>query len=243
MEKKQNAQSALVIIGNEILSGRTHDKNMQYIGEKMAAHGTPLKEVRVVADVESKVIEAVNALRAEYDHVFTTGGIGPTHDDITAECISKAFGVKYTTHDEAFAVLTEYYGESDFTPARQKMAKMPEGVTLIPNPISGAPGFTIGNVHVMAGIPRVMQAMLDHLVSEIAGGDPVLSKTVTSHLPESEIAEGLGDIQNKYPAVDIGSYPGFRNGKLWSSVVLRATDGATLDKATSEVENFIETLS
>jgi molybdopterin-biosynthesis enzyme MoeA-like protein len=123
------------------------------------------------------------------------------------------------------------------------MAKMPEGVTLIPNPISGAPGFTIGNVHVMAGIPRVMQAMLDHLVSEIAGGDPVLSKTVTSHLPESEIAEGLGDIQNKYPAVDIGSYPGFRNGKLWSSVVLRATDGATLDKATSEVENFIETLS
>jgi molybdenum cofactor synthesis domain-containing protein len=242
MEKTQNAQCALVIIGNEILSGRTTDKNMQYIGEKMAAHGVPLKEVRVVPDVEEKVIEAVNALRVEYDHVFTTGGIGPTHDDITAECISKAFGVEYKTNDEAFAVLTEYYGEAEFTPARQKMAKMPDGVTLIPNPISGAPGFTIGNVHVMAGIPRVMQAMLDHLIGGIAGGDPILSKTVTSHLPESEVAEGLGRIQNEYPTVDIGSYPGFRNGKLWSSIVLRSTDEALLDEAASAVEGLMEEL-
>ncbi len=233
-------KSSLVIIGNEILSGRTQDKNTAWIGEKMAAHGVPLAEVRVVPDIEEKVVEAVNAMRAEYDFVFTTGGIGPTHDDITAVCIAKAFGLEFGRHEEAYAALLEYYGPEELTDARATMADMPAGASLIPNPVSGAPGFRVENVFVMAGVPRIMQAMLEFVVTQIAGGKAVLSNSVSCNLQESIIAEGLGVIQARYETVDIGSYPSFRGGKLTVSVVLRSVEEEQLKAATAEVLALID---
>ncbi len=243
MGKKQNSRSGLVIIGNEILSGRTNDANIQYIGTQMAEHGVPLSEVAIVPDVEDKIVAAVNILRAEYDHVFTTGGIGPTHDDITSACIAKAFGVEHTRHEQAHAVLEAYYGKEELTPARAKMAVMPVGAKLIPNPVSGAPGFYIDNVYVMAGIPNIMQAMLDHVVKVIERGLPILSKNVRSNMPESVIAQELGEVQRQHPHVDIGSYPGFKDGKFWTNIVLRSTDERAMNEAAAIVEMLIRTKS
>lgn len=242
MEKNNNKNSALLIVGNEILSGRTKDANAQYIGEKMSERGVPLREVRVVPDIEAKIIEALNALRGEYDYVFTTGGIGPTHDDITAESVAKAFDRPYGLNKEAYAVLEDYYGKEELTDARAKMAMMPEGVSLIPNPVSGAPGFIIDNVHVMAGVPRIMQAMLDHICGLIAHGKPVLSKTITVQKPESVIAQALGEIQKNHREIDIGSYPGYRDGQLWTSIVLRCVDEQALNAAASAVESMVAEL-
>lgn len=235
-------KAALVVIGNEILSGRTQDKNINYVAVSLGAAGVSLAEVRVIPDIEGKIIAAVNELRAEFDYVFTCGGIGPTHDDITASCIAKAFGVAHEIDPRAFAILEAHYGAGEFTPARQRMAMIPKGADLIPNPVSAAPGFIIGNVYVMAGVPRIMQAMLDHVVQSLKGGAVIQSRTVTSHTPESAIAIGLGEIQDEFPQVEIGSYPFFQDGKVGVSVVLRGVDEDSLSRAENAVAALVESL-
>lgn len=236
-------KAALLIIGNEILSGRTKDKNAGHIAETLTKNGISLAEVRVVPDIEDKIIEAINALRAQVKYLFTTGGIGPTHDDITASCVAKALGRDLERNTEAMKILEGYYGIQELTEPRKKMSEMPVGSTLIPNPVSGAPGFIAENVYVMAGVPRIMQAMLDHVVAEhLEGGAQVLSNTVACSLPESEIAGALGRIQDEYPALDIGSYPRFHEGRLGLSIVLRGIDPQQLKPATIAVMGMIETL-
>lgn len=234
-ENKSRKIAAVLVIGNEILSGRTQDTNIRHIAEKMAQHGVPLAEVRIVPDIEAKIIEALNDLRTAHDYVFTTGGIGPTHDDITAECVAKAFGLPYGTHPQAFSILEQHYGAENFTPPRQKMAMMPLSAALIPNPVSGAPGFIVENVHVMAGVPKIMQAMFDHVLALIAPGDPILSNTIGTALPESVMAEGLGAVQKLYPEIDIGSYPYFRDGAPGTNFVLRGRDVESLKATTRDV--------
>jgi len=234
MGTQENKTSALLIIGNEILSGRTKDANTQYIGEAMSAHGAPLREVRVVPDVEGTIVETLNDMRERFDFVFTTGGIGPTHDDITAASVAKAFGVGFGRNDAAHAILHSYYGDEDLTGARASMADMPisDDMDLINNPVSAAPGFRIGNVFVMAGVPKIMQGMLDHVFDMIEGGAPTLSRTVMVEKPESEIAHILAAVQDAFSDVDIGSYPQFKQGGGWGvSVVLRSTDEGMLSDA------------
>lgn len=236
---KTPPSAALLIIGNEILSGRTQDKNTAWIGEHLAAIGIPLSEVRVVPDIENRIISAINELRRTYTYVFTTGGIGPTHDDITAESIAKAFKVIYETNDEAFALLNDFYTAENFTPARQKMAKMPRGVELIPNPVSIAPGFIIENVYIMAGVPNIMQAMMDYILPTLERGAPILSKTLICNRPESAIAETLTNVQMEFPDIDIGSYPRYEQGSFRVSVVLRGTDEDRLNACYTVLEEQI----
>lgn len=233
-------KAALVIIGNEILSGRTADANTPWIAERLTERGILLVEVRIIPDVESLIIQTVRDLREHYDYVFTTGGIGPTHDDITAACVARAFDLPLVQDQEAFAILEKHYGIENLTPPRAKMALVPEGAKLIPNPVSAAPGFVIGNVHVMAGVPRIMQAMMDHVMADIKAGKPILSNTVACNLPESKVAQDLTALQEKYPDVDIGSYPHYRGGALGLSLVLRGTNNENLDLATAEVLQMIK---
>ena len=232
-------KAALVVIGNEILSGRTQDTNTAWIAEKSNRHGIVLVEVRVVPDIEEKIIEAVNALRHAVDYVFTTGGIGPTHDDITAASIAKAFGVKLERNDEAFRMLEKHYGIEQITPPRAKMSFVPEGARLIPNPVSAAPGFAVENVYVMAGIPRIMQAMFDHVLSDIPSGSEVLSNTISCSLTESMVADSLSALQKKNSDIEIGSYPHFRGGMLGLSLVLRSTDRVRLKIVTQDLVQMI----
>lgn len=234
-DKLDTFSAALVIVGNEILSGRTQDTNTPWIAERLTERGIILGEVRVIPDEESVIVFTINELREKFDYVFSTGGIGPTHDDITAECVAKAFGVKLTQNEDAFRMLEEHYGLEEITPARAKMCLIPEGATLIPNPVTAAPGFIMGNVHVMAGVPRIMQAMLDHVMNVIVAGKPILSNTVACMLAESVVAEDLGRLQDRYPDVQIGSYPHYRGGTLGLSIVLRATNMASLEQATHEL--------
>lgn len=225
--------AALVIIGNEILSGRTQDINTSWVAEKLVSMGIILSEVRIVPDEEDRIVQTVNDLRAGTGYVFTTGGIGPTHDDITAQSIAKAFGVPLELHPQGYQALIEHYGSEEVISApRRKMAMLPQGAELIANPVSGAPGFRIGNVFVMAGVPRVMQAMFDSVIDTLTPGLPVLSNTVTCSLLESEIAEDLAALQNEFPDVQIGSYPHYRGGTLGLSLVMRSTDKDMLDLAT-----------
>jgi molybdenum cofactor synthesis domain-containing protein len=235
----QVIKAALVVIGNEILSGRTHDANTVWIAEVLVKQGITLSEVRIVPDKETKIIEAVNALRGQYDYVFTTGGIGPTHDDITAASIAKAFGVKLERNADAFKLLEQHYGEGNVTKPRAKMAMIPEGAGLIANPVSSAPGFFLENVFVMAGVPRIMQAMFDSVIQKLKKGDVVLSNTVACHLPESLVAEDLAMLQNAYVDVEIGSYPHFRNGQLGLSLVLRSVEEGKLRAATHALGDII----
>lgn len=236
----KNHTAALLVIGNEILSGRTQDTNTPWIAKKLAERGIKLVEVRVVPDLEDKISEGLNELKVKADYLFTTGGIGPTHDDITTESVAKALGLEVVLSPEARAMLAAYYkSEEELTPARLKMAQVPDGAKLIPNPVSGAPGYRIANIFVMAGVPRIMQAMLDHILPELEAGVPILSNTVTCNLPESRIAEGLGEIQKCYEAIEIGSYPHFREGDLGLSVVLRSINPDLLNKATGEVVDLI----
>lgn len=238
MDRKITA--IIVIIGNEILSGRTQDTNTSWIATKLADRGIKLLEVRVIPDVEEVIITTLNELRLKATYVFTTGGIGPTHDDITSATMAKAFGVPYSLNAEARAILLDYYGSEDqLTPARLKMAHTPEGAKLILNPISGAPGFQMENVYVMAGVPRIMQAMLDGILPELETGHPILSNTVTCDLPESRIAESLENIQKNYHTVDIGSYPHFRDGSKGLSLVLRSADNDNLHRATQDVVDMV----
>jgi len=236
----KNITAGLLIIGNEILSGRTQDANVSYMGAKLSERGIKLREVRIVQDIEEDIIFAVKEMRKNVEYLFTTGGIGPTHDDITSATIAKAFGVEYELNSEARAILLSYYKTEDqLTPARLKMAYIPRGAKLIENPVSGAPGFQIENVYVMAGVPRIMQAMFDGILPEMQSGDPILSNTVTCDLPESKIAETLGNIQKKYEMIDIGSYPHYRAGELGLSFVLRGTDNDSLHLATRDVVDMV----
>ena len=232
--------AALVIIGNEILSGRTRDANLPYIASKLNEIGIRLAEVRVVGDFEDQIVAAVNACRSSHAYVFTTGGIGPTHDDITAHAIAKAFGLPIERNQDAVALLSRYYDPRDLNEARLSMAEMPVGATLIENPVSTAPGFQIGNVFVLAGVPSIMQAMFDGIKTRLKGGAPMLSRTIGCFLPEGAIADGLTALQDRHAKVEIGSYPFFRLGKFGTSLVLRSEDAALLAAAAGELRAMLE---
>ncbi len=228
-------KAAMIVIGNEILSGRTQDLNVNYIAKKLVDRGVSLAEVRVVSDVEAAIINAIHDLKDSVDYIFTSGGIGPTHDDITAASVAKAFDVDLEINAEARAILLDHYGEDGLTPQRLEMAKVPVGASLIPNHVSGAPGFVIGNVHVMAGVPRICHVMMDHIVTGLKGGAVVRSRTVECMLGESIIAKHLGDLQGKWPDVDIGSYPYFEDGIPGVNIVLRSSDETGLASAEADV--------
>ena len=234
--------ACVLIIGNEILSGRTQDANLAYLATGLNEAGVTLREARVIPDVPEVIIATVNEVRAKFDYVFTTGGIGPTHDDITSECIARAFGVPWTLHPEAHRIFLDHYQPGELNEARLRMAHTPEGASLIRNPVSRAPGFRIGNVFVMAGIPRVMQAMFDAVKHDLRGGRPMLSRSVSCHLPEGVIAKGLGEIQARHADLDIGSYPFYRRGAFGTSLVLRGRDAERLAAGTEEVKALVRGL-
>ncbi len=235
-----NPTACLLVIGNEVLSGRTQDANIRFIAQGLGQIGMPLVEVRVIPDVPETIIRTVNECRARFDHVFTTGGIGPTHDDITSECVAQAFGVPWEPHPEAWARMEKHYQPGEFNAARQRMATMPRGATLIDNAISIAPGFTIGNVHVMAGVPRIMQSMFASLAPTLPGGVPVQSRAVHAvGLLEGAVAEGLGAIQARYPDLDLGSYPFYRASGNGVSLVAKGGDVVRLEACIAEVTALI----
>lgn len=228
--------AAVLVIGDEILSGRTKDKNIGYIAEYLTNIGIDLREVRVVPDVEDEIVAALNALRSRYDHVFTTGGIGPTHDDITADSVAKAFGVPIDVDPRAVALLLERIPKDQLNEARLRMARIPEGASLIENAVSKAPGFSIGNVHVMAGVPSIMQSMLDALAPRLDTGKKMLSRSVSAGLKEGDIAGPLGAIQAEYPDVSMGSYPTFDPATgFTTTLVLRSREASRLDAAEAAV--------
>jgi molybdenum cofactor synthesis domain-containing protein len=233
--------ACLVIIGNEILSGRTQDANLAYLAAGLNDVGVRLLEVRVIPDIRQTIIATVNEVRRKFDYVFTTGGIGPTHDDITAEAIAGAFGVAIERNPEAKARLVAYYATTtiELNEARMKMAEIPSGAALIENPVSGAPGFRIENVYVMAGVPRIMQAMFDGFKHELKGGRPMLSRTVVAPIGEGTLAAGLEAIQNAHPAVEIGSYPFYGGGRFGTSLVSRGREAAELDQVADEIRELV----
>jgi molybdenum cofactor synthesis domain-containing protein len=234
-----NPTAAILIIGNEILSGRTQDVNVQFIAKRLADLGIKLEEVRVVPDIPVHIIDAVNELRAAYTMLFTTGGIGPTHDDITSECIAAAFGVPWEHHAETFAVMAEKWGDT-FNASRQRMATMPRGAVPIENEASIAPGFSIGNVHVMAGVPRIMQSMFVALEPSLPRGQKIEMRAVYGMgVLEGSIAEGLSAIQDRFPGVDLGSYPFKRDDKWGVALVAKGTNTAALDAAIAASANLI----
>ncbi len=233
--------AAMIVIGNEILSGRTQDVNVNYVATKLVDRGITLSQVQIIPDLEDEIVNVIRELKDKVDYVFTTGGIGPTHDDITSMSVAKACDVALEINQEAKSILLNHYGsEVELTQARLKMAQVPFGASLIPNPISGAPGFVVENIYVMAGVPVIMQAMMDHVVVTLKGGAFVNSRTVFCNLGESVIAKCLGEIQNKYPTVDIGSYPYFAEGKNGVNIVLRSSDEDLLGKAEKEVSLMVE---
>lgn len=233
----QTVTACVLMIGDEILSGRTKDKNLSYISLHLNEMGIQVREARVIPDIEEVIVATLNEVRAKYDYVFTTGGIGPTHDDITADSVAKAFGVVATHHPEAMAILAAHYAKTggEFTVGRQRMARIPEGASLIDNPLSRAPGFQIGNVFVMAGVPMVMQVMLDSLSPRLKGGRVMLSRTVSGQIGEGQIAERLGELQKSHPSVGVGSYPYYQGKDFGTSLVMRSVDSDLLDKAEADV--------
>jgi molybdenum cofactor synthesis domain-containing protein len=235
-------RACVIIIGNEILSGRTQDANLPFLGRRLAALGILLAETRVLPDEERVIVEAVNHCRRRYDYVFTTGGIGPTHDDITSAAVARAFNVDLVREAEAVRRLSEYYGDEELNAARLKMADIPRGAVLIDNPISAAPGFQMENVFVLAGIPEVMQAMFESIVPRLARGRPIVSRTVTTDLREGRIADRLKALQERYPGVSIGSYPFFGSTRRGVNLVMRGTDQETLTRLTHELESLIRDL-
>ena len=240
----QPKRAALLIIGNEILSGRTQDVNLNHIAKALGGIGVRLAEARVIPDIAPVIVDAIRALKDQYDYLFTTGGIGPTHDDITADCVAEAFGVALREHPEAMRRLTAHYAAQnvEFNAARRRMARVPEGGTLIDNPVSVAPGFQIGNVFVMAGVPRIMQAMLDGVLPTLTGGPLLLSRTIACDLPEGVLAEPLQKLQERFPQVEIGSYPGFARAAPAGQVVLRSVDADALEEATMQAVDFVKAL-
>jgi len=240
MKNKKEIIAAIIIIGNEVLSGRTKDLNTSTISVWLNSLGIIVNEVRIIPDIEKTIIDNVNELRNKFDYVFTTGGIGPTHDDITAESISKAFNLDYGFHEKAFSILEKYYDPGEFNEGRQKMAKMPTTANLILNPTSGAPGFYVKNVFCLPGVPSILKSMIGGLSNTLVGGDPILSKTINLRTYESEIAKSLTNVQNNNKEVEIGSYPFFRQGKLGVSIVLRSTDKNKIDKCNSQILEFVK---
>ncbi|MEL7301329.1 MAG: molybdopterin-binding protein [Pseudomonadota bacterium] len=228
-----NPTAAMLVIGDEILSGRTRDANMHHLAGQLTEKGIDLKEVRVVSDDREAIVAAVNALRGGYDHVFTSGGIGPTHDDITADCIAAAFGDGIGVRADADKLLSDYYAANgrDYNDARKRMARIPDSATLIDNPVSVAPGFTLGNVHVMAGVPSVFQAMVASVLATLGGGAPLRSLSVRIDRGEGDIAGPLGEVAVAFPDISIGSYPFQENGRFGANVVLRHVDAARLQAA------------
>ncbi|MCJ2053736.1 competence/damage-inducible protein A [Methylobacterium sp. J-070] len=236
--------AAILVIGDEILSGRTKDKNIGTIADFLTAAGIDLREVRIVPDEAPMIVEAVNALRARYTYLFTTGGIGPTHDDITADCVAEAFGVGIDIDERARAMLLERHKPEDLNAARLRMARIPFGADLIANPVSKAPGFRIGNVHVMAGVPSIMQAMLDSIAPTLKGGATMLSETIeAAGLAEGSYAGGLGEIAKARPAVSIGSYPAMTPEGFRNRIVVRSRDAQALAEARDAVEDLLARLS
>ncbi len=228
--------AALAVIGDEILSGRTQDKNVSQIALWLNLQGIRLREVRIVPDVETEIVDCVNALRGRYDYLFTTGGIGPTHDDITVDAIAKALGVGVVIHPEASAMLHAYYeSRGGLTEARLRMARVPDGADLIPNRMSGAPGIRHGNIFIMAGVPHITAGMLDALTGTLEGGRPLLSKTVGCWVAESEISDMLESVEKAHEGCQIGSYPFFREGKVGANFVIRSVDDATLDQCAEDL--------
>ena len=235
-----NPTAAMLVIGDEILSGRTRDANMHFLAGELTKHGVDLREVRIVSDDRDAIIAAVNDLRAAHDYVVTSGGIGPTHDDITADCIAAAFGVGIDVRDDARDLLQAHYDRqgSELNAARLRMARIPEGATLIDNPVSVAPGFIIGNVHVMAGVPSVFQAMVASVLPRFVGGAPLLSQTLRIDRGEGDIAGPLAELAADYPDLSIGSYPFQKNGAFGANIVIRGTDGAQIDAAMSRLHGI-----
>lgn len=228
--------AALVVIGDEILSGRTHDKNIAQVASWLQVQGIRLAEVRVVPDVEERIVEAVNALRARNDYLFTTGGIGPTHDDITVDAVAAALGVGVVIHPQARAILERYYADKGgLNEGRLRMARVPEGAELIPNRMSGAPGIRLGNLFLMAGVPHITAGMLDALTGQLEGGAPLLSETVGGFIPESEVATLLRDVEKAHEGCQIGSYPFFREGRVGSNFVIRSTERTALDACMADL--------
>jgi molybdenum cofactor synthesis domain-containing protein len=233
----RNPTAAMLVIGDEILSGRTRDSNMHHLAGRLTEAGIDLREVRVVADDGDAIVAAVNALRASCDHVFTSGGIGPTHVDITAACIAAAFGVGIGVREDARAILAARYARMgvEFNEARLRMARIPDGARLIENPVSGAPGFTLGNVHVMAGVPSVFEAMVASVLPGLTGGVPLMSRSLRIERPEGEIAGPLGALAAEFADLSIGSYPFSQNGIYGANIVFRGTDAARLDAAVARL--------
>lgn len=223
--------AALVVIGDEILSGRTKDENIAYIAAHLARIGISLREIRVVPDLVDEIAETVNELRKRFTYVFTTGGIGPTHDDVTTDAIAAAFSVEALVDPKAIAAMRKRFSEAELTPSRLRMARIPKGATLIDNIVSRAPGYMLDNVIVLAGVPRIMQVMLDAVSRHLAKGRPMLTRTVRVDAPEGDAAPGLAELQAAHPDVQIGSYPFFESEHLGTYVVLRSTDGAKLGAA------------
>jgi molybdenum cofactor synthesis domain-containing protein len=237
--------AAILVIGDEILSGRTQDTNTNTIARFLAVLGIDLKEVRVVGDVQETIVTALNALRGTYDLVFTTGGIGPTHDDITADAVARAFDVGIGYHPDAYALLEQRYPSGEFNEMRKRMARIPHGASLVANPVSGAPGFHIGNVYVMAGVPMVMRAMLDSIAGQLPRGAAVKSVTVEASIPEGTVAPGLAALQKAHPDVAIGSYPFYREGKpqpFGTQLVIRGRDSAAVERAAQALESLLHEL-
>ena len=237
---KEKVNAAIIIIGNEILSGRTQDVNVVAISLWLNDLGVKLDEVRVIPDIENSIIQTINEVRKKFKYVFTTGGIGPTHDDITSQSIAKAFNLKYGYHKEAYAILEKYYGKEKFSSGRKKMAMMPLKASLILNPSSGAPGFILDNVYCLPGVPSILKSMLGGLKNKIKGGKKILSKTISINTVESEIAKSLENVQYKFKKVDIGSYPFFRLGKIGVSIVVRSSDKKKIDDCYKEIVNFLK---
>jgi molybdenum cofactor synthesis domain-containing protein len=238
MSKKTNA--AILIIGNEILSGRTQDTNTSTLSLWLNSIGVKVEEVRVIPDIEKTIVDSVNSLRKVYDYIFTTGGIGPTHDDITAQSIAKAFNLKYEIHKEGYKILEKYYKPGEFNEGRQKMIWMPKDAKLILNPTSGAPGFNVENVFCLPGVPSILKSMLGGLKNNIIGGDPILSHTINLRTVESEIANSLTKVQDSNKEVEIGSYPFFQAGKLGVSIVIRSENQSKIDICTSQILDFVK---
>jgi len=233
-----NPTAAMLVIGDEILSGRTRDANTHHLAGQLTGVGIDLREVRIVSDDAAAIIAAVQALSVAHDTVFTSGGIGPTHDDITADCIAAAFDTPIDIRDDARALLAAHYVKtgSDLNAARLRMARIPDGAALIENPVSVAPGFTLKNVHVMAGVPSVFQAMVATVLPTLTGGAPLVSRTLRIDRGEGDIAGPLGDLANSYPDLSIGSYPFQKDGRFGANIVIRGTDGAQVDTAIAALE-------
>jgi len=243
MSKNKKVNAAIVIIGNEILSGRTQDTNTSTIALWLNSIGVKVQEVRVIPDIKETIVNTTNHFRKVNDYVFTTGGIGPTHDDITAESISIAFNIKYKIHKEAFKILEAYYKPGEFNEGRQKMVWMPENSKLILNPTSGAPGFNIDNVFCLPGVPSILKSMLGGLTNSIVGGEPILSHTISLRTVESEIAKSLTEVQDNNQDVEIGSYPFFQAGKLGVSIVIRSEKQSKINQCNNQILSFVKKMN